>query len=63
MDRWIIIDAERALYVDRGRDVILCDRGHSGPVTLVLKVSERSLRAAVDEFHQQPPPGDAPCGS
>ena len=35
--RWITIDVERALYVDRGREVILCDRLPS-PATLVIKV-------------------------
>lgn len=40
LSRWITIEAERVLYVDRGRDVILCDRGHKGPVTLVLKISD-----------------------
>ena len=37
---WITIEAERALYVDPGRDVILCDRGHRGRVTLVIKVPD-----------------------
>ena len=37
--RWITIEAERALIVDRGRDVVLCDRGYPGPVTLVLKIA------------------------
>lgn len=35
---WLIIEAERAFYVDRGREVILCDRLPS-PSTLVLRIS------------------------
>lgn len=43
--RWITIEAERVLYVDRGRDAILCDRGHRGRVTMVLELSD-------DEAHK-----------
>jgi hypothetical protein len=46
MSRWIAIEVERALYVDRGRDAILCDRqivGEQGG-TLVLRVSDEALR-------------------
>lgn len=42
MSHWIILEVERCLYVDRGQDVILCDRGHHGPITLVLKLQEKS---------------------
>lgn len=35
---WISVTAESALYVDRGRDVILCDR-LPHPVELVLKLT------------------------
>jgi hypothetical protein len=47
MSRWITIEAERVLYVDRGRDVILVDGGggRAGSVTLVLKVAERDAAA------------------
>lgn len=48
MSKWITIEAQRVLYVDRGRDVILCDRGHPGPVTLVLKLEES---AVADEWN------------
>lgn len=41
MSQWITIEAERVLYVDRGRNVILCDDHHKGPVTLVVKVSKQ----------------------
>jgi hypothetical protein len=34
---WITVDVERALYVDRGRNVILCEL-MPGPQTLVLKL-------------------------
>lgn len=34
---WIVVEADRALYADRGRGVVLCDRLPS-PVTLLLRV-------------------------
>lgn len=46
LNRWITLEAERVLYVDRGRDVILCDRGHSGSVTLVVKISDEERAMA-----------------
>ena len=36
---WVSVTAERALYADRGRDVILCDRLPS-PVELVLCLTD-----------------------
>jgi hypothetical protein len=42
-DRWITIEAERALYLQRGQEAILCDGGHPGPVVLVLKVKEQAM--------------------
>lgn len=42
---WITVNALRAFYVDRGHDVVVCDRGHSGPVTLILLVSQDELSA------------------
>lgn len=38
MSEWVTIEAERVLYVERGRTVIACDRGFSGPVTLIVKL-------------------------
>ena len=35
-ESWETIECERVLYVDRGKNVILCDRLPS-PVTLVVK--------------------------
>jgi hypothetical protein len=43
MFRWVTIEANRVLYVDRGRDVILCDRGHRGPVTLVIQIEDHKM--------------------
>ncbi|MCK1322100.1 hypothetical protein IVA94_14610 [Bradyrhizobium sp. 156] len=42
---WITVDVERALYVDRGRNVILCELmpGHQ---TLVLKLKGSEMRAS-----------------
>lgn len=51
MSEWLQIDVERALYVDRGANVILCDRLPS-PVTLVVELSDAALeklRAAVKQ--------------
>lgn len=49
MSRWFTIEAERVLYVHRGRDVILCDRDHSGPVTLVVRLSNQAIETALAE--------------
>lgn len=35
-DRWVTVQAERALYVDHGVETILCDRLAS-PIIIVLK--------------------------
>jgi hypothetical protein len=42
MNRWIEIEVERTLTVDRGRDVILCDRSNApqGETLLVLMSDE-----------------------
>ena len=39
---WVTLKVERALYVDEGRDIILCDR-LPGPVTLVLKIRKDQI--------------------
>lgn len=63
-ENWITIDAERALYVDRGVNIILCDRLPS-PVTLLVKISDeqaqylRSLNWKVDS---RPTPTEAKPG-
>lgn len=41
---WIDIKANRVLYVHRGRDVILCDRGHSGEVEIVVEINDVNRR-------------------
>jgi hypothetical protein len=49
MSRWITLEVERVLYVDRGHDVILC--GLAGRCTLVLKLpatDESRLQAMKD---------------
>lgn len=43
-ERWLTIDAQRVLYVHRGRDVILCDNHHPGPVTLVVKMTDEAIK-------------------
>ena len=43
--KWISLTAERTLYVQRGRDVILCDRNHPGPVELVLGMTAEQVEA------------------
>lgn len=43
---WVQIDVERALYVARGRDVILCDCLPS-PVTLLIQLSNEELKKLV----------------
>lgn len=63
---WRTIKARRVLYADYGRDVILCDRLHSGAVTLVADVEEidgmaendsresASVERALEEIHAEP---------
>lgn len=51
-DAWIYVKAQRALYVDRGRDVILCDRLHSGEVELVLRVRRQDARELFNELSE-----------
>lgn len=36
LDVWVTVTADKALYVDFGRDVVACDRLPS-PITLILK--------------------------
>lgn len=44
---WITIEAERILYVDRGRNVILCDRlPEAGTLVLEIKPDELARIAA-----------------
>ena len=40
---WVTIRADSVLYVDRGREVILCDRGHARE--LVVQLSPAALDA------------------
>lgn len=54
-DQWITLEAERVLYVDRGRDVILCDRDCRGPVTLVLRLSKAAWQT-LRGHDEQPSP-------
>ena len=41
---WVTVEAERILYVDDGRELILCDRLPSQG-TLVLRLSQDQLAA------------------
>lgn len=48
---WVTIDVERALYVQRGRDTILCsDREQPGALTLVVSLSEQARRKLLEEL-------------
>lgn len=44
---WLTIEAERILYVDRGRNVILCDRLPEAG-TLVLKLNDTQVAALLE---------------
>ncbi len=46
---WITIEAERILYVDRGRNVILCDR-LPGAGTLVLQLTTEQVATALKQM-------------
>ena len=45
---WITIKADQVLYVDRGRDVILCDRNI--PRELVLQLSPGTVAAVLEQI-------------
>lgn len=50
---WITINVERALYVDRGKVNLLCDRGIVGPHggTLVLKLKQGAAEDLQNALH------------
>lgn len=51
---WITVDADRILYVARGRDTILCtDHAFPNGATLVLRISDDAKRSLRDEL--EPP--------
>lgn len=37
---WQILECQRVLYVSKGRNTVLVDRGHSGPVTILVQLAE-----------------------
>ena len=43
---WVILEVERVLYVDRGREVVLCDRGVVGRDGGTILVKLKSPRTA-----------------
>lgn len=49
-ERWITLDVERVHYVDRGRDVILCDRNQPGRITLVMKVTREAMEETIADY-------------
>ena len=51
---WLQIEVQRALYVDRGRDIILCDRNIVGERggTLLLNISENAILRLRHELHE-----------
>jgi hypothetical protein len=51
---WITVEADRALYVDRGNTVVLCDRLPS-PVTLVLLVASREAESSPRQVEDDGP--------
>lgn len=52
MDRWVTIDADRVLYVDRGVDVILCDRDI--PHELVVKLTDEQAAKLAAQLVSNP---------
>ena len=46
---WITIEADRILYVDQGRNVILCDRLPEAG-TLVLRLTAEQIAAALKQM-------------
>jgi len=48
---WVILEVERVLYVDRGREVVLCDRGVVGRDggTILAKLKHTALRSAPEQ--------------
>lgn len=47
---WIVIDVERALYVHRGVDVILCDRFMPSPATLLIRMTPEQRALALEKM-------------
>lgn len=60
MSRWLQINVERTLTVDRGRDVILCDRSNAPQgQTLVVLVSPENIRLLKEQLSDgQRPEGE-----
>jgi len=48
---WVTIEADRILYVDRGRNVILCDRLPEAG-TLVLRLTPEQVVAALKQMNE-----------
>jgi hypothetical protein len=65
MSRWVTLECERAHYVHRGDNVILCDRLPS-PVTLVVKLASADTHPKGGDVQQAPlvsgavPEGETP---
>ena len=51
---WITIEAERALYVDRGATAILCDRLPDRP-TLVVRLTDAARLKLVADLSWETP--------
>jgi hypothetical protein len=49
---WLQLDASRVLYVDRGVNVILCDRLPSD-VTLVVKMTDEQIAAFIKDANSR----------
>lgn len=52
MDVWLTIETERALYVDRGKEIILCDR-LSSPVTLVVRMTKENATKLMTQLNER----------
>lgn len=55
MSLWLEIDVERTLTVDRGRNVILCDRSNApSGETLIVLVSPESIDRLRNQIDSPP---------
>lgn len=61
---WVKVDAERVLYVHRGREVILCtEQTFPNGAEFVLRLSESSKEALRRELRQIDSQSDSNCRS
>lgn len=49
-EKWVTVRVERVLYINRGRDVILCDDNFPNGAELVLRLSPEAVQKLRDDL-------------